>query len=57
MPKKTDEAAGNDTVTAAEAVAGDTVSRDERHDSIDPTTGLLTEEAQQLRRERAEKGD
>lgn len=30
------------------------IPRDERHDSIDPHTGTLTEEAQQLRREQAE---
>lgn len=29
-------------------------SRDERHDSIDPATGALSEEAVRLRRERAE---
>lgn len=30
------------------------VARDERHDSIDPAWGTLTEEAQALRREQAE---
>lgn len=32
------------------------IPRDERHDSIDPHTGLHTEEAQGLRREAAEAG-
>lgn len=33
------------------------VSRDERCDSIDPTTGMLTAEAVDLRRQKAEAGE
>lgn len=33
------------------------VSRDERCDSIDPTTGMLTAEAVELRRQKAEAGE
>lgn len=40
--------AGGDTITASE---GDTVSRNELHDSIDPQTGGLTEQATELRAE------
>ena len=65
MPDETPEAETPEVVppdVSVTEVTDDTpeaeapVSRDERHDSIDPATGTLTAEAQELRRQMESEG-